>query len=280
MQYKKQVIGGLLGLLIIQGDVALANTEEHSTLSQGYVSGKSFGIKAITFEAIDGDAVVEGDIVLGPAKNFSLSQASFADAVGIPSLGGSRWPNAIMPYEIDPAMPESNRASILAAIEHWQQHTSIRFIAINDANRSSFADYVYFKPHADTVCSSNVGKMGGKQIINLAARCSTGSTVHEIGHALGLWHEQSRADRDQYIHIAWEHIKLEKQYNFNQHINDGEDIGDYDYGSIMHYGPTAFSMDGEQTIFPLDPNAKIGQRNGLSEKDIAAIEWMYAEEKQ
>ena len=58
---------------------------------------------------------------------------------------------------------------------------------------------------------------------------------------------------------------------FNQHITDGDDLGAYDYGSIMHYPRNAFSANGQDTITPADPNAQIGQRTGLSAGDIAAV---------
>ena len=71
---------------------------------------------------------------------------------------------------------------------------------------------------------------------------------HEIGHTVGLWHEQSREDRDKFIEIIWENVQDGKQpdgtydptkdarANFDQHITDGDQIGIYDYCSIMHYG--------------------------------------------
>jgi len=103
------------------------------------------------------------------------------------------------------------------------------------------------------------------------------NTVHEIGHALGLWHEQSRADRNSYVRIVWENIDEDHKYNFDQHLTDGKDFGEYDYQSIMHYPSYAFSKNGQQTIIPLMDGVEIGQRNHLSEKDMAAINAMYPE---
>jgi hypothetical protein len=91
---------------------------------------------------------------------------------------------------------------------------------------------------------------------------------------VGLWHEQSREDRDRHVRIEWANIEPGREHNFSQHITDGDDIGGYDFGSIMHEGRTAFGIDGSVTIQTLGGQA-IGQRSALSAGDIAAVRVMY-----
>lgn len=95
------------------------------------------------------------------------------------------------------------------------------------------------------------------------------------GHTVGLWHEQSREDRDAYVIIHWNKIRPGYEHNFSQRITDGDDIGAYDYQSVMHYPRTAFSTDGSDTITPVNPSASIGQRSSLSSGDIAAVNSLY-----
>jgi hypothetical protein len=158
------------------------------------------------------------------------------------------------------------------AIKHWQERTSIRFVARTPANAASYPNYVSFEVHDG--CFSAVGMQGGSQVISIGLGCGTGQAIHEIGHAVGLWHEQSREDRDQFVRIAWENIIPNMEHNFDQHVTDGDDIGPYDYDSVMHYPASAFSSNGLDTIIPLG-GQPIGQRNGLSDADVAAVLQLY-----
>ena len=50
---------------------------------------------------------------------------------------------------------------------------------------------------------------------------------------------------------------------------------EYDYGSVMHYAPTAFSKNGKPTIEPKKKGIEIGQRVGFSQNDLFKINKLY-----
>lgn len=256
---------------LLLSTVSLLSSTYAATLGHITVADPALGSRTVTYEVINGYAVTEGDIILGKATELHQG------AVITPKVGGSRWPQGIIPFEINEELPFINKLAIFQAIDHWQKNSHLEFVELTAKNKEQYQDYISFIPAPGTTCSSYVGRAKGKQEINLSPRCTTMNTVHEIGHALGLWHEQSRADRNSYVRILWENIDEDHKYNFDQHLTDGKDFGEYDYQSIMHYGPYAFSKNGQPTIIPLMNGAIIGQREQLSEKDIAAINAMYPE---
>jgi len=252
------------------------DTGEFSTGSKvgtALIADANGHMRPVQYVVIDDMAIVEGDINLGSVEKVEQETEIARRAMrGEISLGvvvtGSnrRWPNCEIPFMIDSAL--TNQARVTDAIEHWENNTNYRFIERTTANAAQFPDFVTFRSAGN--CSANVGRQGGEQFVNLSTACSTGNTIHEIGHVIGLWHEQSRSDRDAFVTINFDNIDPAAISNFNQRISDGDDVGPYDYGSIMHYPRTAFSINGLDTIVPTDPTASIGQRTGLSSGDIVA----------
>lgn len=59
--------------------------------------------------------------------------------------------------------------------------------------------------------------------------------VHELGHLIGLWHEQSRFDRDAHVNVLLNNVREEHHYNYNK-LNNMRLMAPYDLSSIMHYG--------------------------------------------
>jgi hypothetical protein len=268
------------GVLVIRPEAFRSRTgaaPQRATASL-YLPG-SAQQRAVTFQVIDGMAVYQGDILLGPAHlvpwmygrpRLAPVRSDVHYAAATPSTG-HRWPGGVIPYEIDPSVTPEKRAMIEQAVTHVSTSSVVK-VRPRAPNETDYA--LFTMGGSGYGCSSYVGRVGGPQPIRVDDCGGFGSVVHEIGHCSGLFHEQGRTDRDQYVTIVWSEISPGEESNFEI---DGStsDIGPYDYGSIMHYSRRAFSRTGNETIVPRDPNATIGQREGLSMGDKAALAAMY-----
>ena len=180
-----------------------------------------------------------------------------------------RWTGRTIPYTFASNVPQAVRDRVTQAAANIRSTTNVVVTP-----RTSQANYVQIVYNTGTTCSSSLGMVGGQQTMNLADRCTVGTIMHEFGHAMGLFHEQTRPDRDSYVAIQWNNIPTD--WHSQYQIRSGSrGYGAYDFDSIMHY-PAYF--DGKLAIKPLNSSIdlnRMGQRNGYSSIDKSTINFMY-----
>jgi len=192
-----------------------------------------------------------------------------------------KWPNRILYYQLSRRLPTWAKNDIKQALRNLQNRldSCIRF------EESSREDAVYV--YGGRACKSPVGYQGKhRNWMELASWCLTsntgreGSIQHEFLHALGVFHTQSRSDRDNHVTVHEKNVRKDRWFNFKIELGIKTSTYGlpYDYGSVMHYGGRAFSKDGRSlTIETKDPRHQrlLGQRDRLSDLDVKLIKKMY-----
>ena len=250
----------------------LASAQQFDPVARDIRTGVYRG-HVVTYEVIDGLAIWDGDIILGTPEDLvpesALASGHTLDSRNKISATSSKeqlWPGGIIPYVLD---PELTNPHVSDAIRHWGQNTLIRFV-----ERTDQSNWVRFVPGSN--CSAAVGMIGGEQIVTLNENCPPGAVVHEIGHAVGLWHEHQRNDRALHVWVTGCPLDPDS-VNYAKNGPRALASGPYDYGSAMHYRP----IGPLETIPPgIDlgrggPKLWKGSSTGLSAADIDGISRLY-----
>jgi hypothetical protein len=211
---------------------------------------------------IDSLYVVDGDIV--------ISEDQLADYLDVKS-GYKKthyWSNNTIYYTYAPGFTKASTAS--SAISTLESQTSLHFVYGANSN-----GYIEFCDGSSTY-STATGKTGNKQQIFLKPTCSSGSAMHEIGHAIGLIHEHRRPDRNAHV-VVYDNniIETEKPQFTLMSTNEAVCVGDFDLSSIMMYSSMAFSKNGNPTILTTEGAAFNSQRDSLSSGDLVGISAIY-----
>lgn len=188
-----------------------------------------------------GDMIVHKDLLIRDGEDVTSYQ-------GLSKKNIEKWPDGILPIQFFAGYSEEMKSNFLRVCNE------LRFFArVKCVKRTTEKDYIIVRPSKDSEsCGySYVGKLGGPQVLGLKPECEMHRTTiqHELLHALGFVHEQSRSDRDDFITIHWENILPERQRQFRRlRVSQAELLSAYDFESIMHYSSYAYSANGQPVM--------------------------------
>ena len=229
-------------------------------------------------------AITDGDIIMGPvaavrewrmAVERGQHQIEATRKALTIDTAGKLWQRGTsgmieVPFTIEAgnstninaAVAEVNR--VLAGVLRWVPYVSQ-------------PDYVAFNNIATNTgaCSSSVGRVGGRQSILGDPTCSVGTLVHEMGHAMGLWHVQQDAAANAFVDLKLSRMDPSRRSN-NMPIFATRTVGGYDYNSIMHYSRTSFSAFADRvTLETKPPGIDVAGFGTYSPADIDALLRLY-----
>lgn len=266
-------------------------------LITGEVMDEIFGLPDTPMNAPTGNGTgtageaVQGDMVSDTEEGKeSLLQAA---KMGVRWYGQLWESKKNIRFCFGGGIAESSKTAFLDAVQHFRN--MIPCIDFKEVSVGSDADkkcaeepgiYVY---SSESGCFANVGQPWlysdgtyGSSVCHLQPNgCDTvGVAAHEIGHNLGMMHEQARTDSTDYVKIFWDNIQpaMVSQYELEEEVDKSIP---YDIMSLMHYGDTFFAKigaDGKKmkTMEALDPDVSVmGNEMGLTHLDAIQVSTMY-----
>jgi hypothetical protein len=221
-----------------------------------------------------GKAVYQGDILLDHVEESPNGPQS--QSLGI-AYGQYLWPKVgnvyQVPYVIDPS--SGDMANLNTAISQFNSTFTgvIQFVPYT--NQTDYVNFYFDPDNFSGSCEAYEGRVGGEQTVGGSGTCTAATIMHEMGHTVGVWHEQTRPDRNTYVNVNYNAVIKGSRSNFDQLLDNDQVLTPYDYASVMEYPAFSFSRNGEPCIESIPAGIPLSNQNGYSASDIDGIDRLY-----
>ena len=251
------------GAVAASASVVLFGLALQPAQAQNFVPAPN-GDNTTKWVAVDDQIVPAASVIHGRTSDNQAPLSFFPNV--------RKWPKGRVPYTFADNMSPAKRALFESGCREWEKYADLHFFPRTDETA-----YIVVTSTANE-SNSLIGMAGYPQTLNLADWANKITVVHELGHALGVIHEQSRPDRDPYVTIHPENVQDGLIGNFDK-VEGALNTGTYDFDSMMHYYGTAFSKNGKLTIETTDAykqfQNKMGQSDHVSEGDKTGMALIY-----
>lgn len=182
------------------------------------------------------------------------------------------WPNNKVYYLLD-NVPSNYAVEFYSAITELEGHSYLTFLPANYYGSLNYVRIKFINSDTFSAFSTYLGMKGFEQNIEITkAAWTKGTIMHELCHAIGLYHEQCRADRDQYVNIDFSKMSADDRNQYKTYIERGEngaDFGAFDFNSIMLYGSW---LNGEVVMTKkTDGSTFYANRSWIANGDMLAL---------
>lgn len=235
--------------------------------------------RLVTYQVIDGRDIYQGDIILDNVQPVTAAGMGGVkpDSIGI-AYSQYMWPKVgsvyQIPYIIDPA--SGDVANINSAITAYNSDLSGVIQLVAHTTEANYIDINMTVGDESGECEATEGDAHvGEQMVTGSEACTVATILHEFGHVTGLWHEQSRSDRNTYVTVNYSNVIKGSWGNFEQVYDDAQELTPFDYASVMEYPAFSFTRNGGPVIESIPPGIPLSNLVGYSAADIEGIERLY-----
>ncbi|XP_043239584.1 zinc metalloproteinase nas-4-like [Amphibalanus amphitrite] len=198
----------------------------------------------------------EADMVLTVSQQARWSKTGYRSNNTWPLIE-EKWPANTIGYQFGDPSPD--KQMVLDAMEAWSTKTCIKF-AEGIGNVLNIVQ--------GEGCYTHVGYHSTRLVMSVSEVCDRGTVVHLLGHVIGLVHQHSRPDREQFVSVQYHNTALEDVFYFNYR---GYDDCPYDYGSVMQFDAYGLSYNGESVFLGKTQNGT--DEDGLVLSSILGTDW-------